>query len=80
MKYLVTHAAASVPESPAQIDPDLTLSEALELARRLIAEGRQDVTIMDMDVAGKQIFGEELAACCRGEKTLTPDLRAVTKV
>ena len=61
-------------------DADLTLSEALALAGRLIADGQVDVTIMDMDVAEKEIYGEELAACCRGEKTLTPDLRAVAKV
>jgi hypothetical protein len=80
MKYLVTHAVTSVPGSRDHIDADLTLSEALALAGRLIADGQVDVTIMDMDVAEKEIYGEELAACCRGEKTLTPDLRAVAKV
>lgn len=75
MRYLVSHAAANVPKSPAGIDCDLSLEEALALAGRLIAEDRQDVFIADGN--GKQISGEELAACCRGEKTLTPDLRAV---
>jgi hypothetical protein len=75
MRYLVSHAAADVPKSPAGIDDDLSLEDALALAGQLIAEGRQDVFIADGN--GKQISGEELAACCRGEKTLMPDLRAV---
>jgi hypothetical protein len=70
--YLVTHAAANVPKSPVSIDVDLSLNDALALAGRLIAEGRQDVTIADGN--GKQITGEDLAACCRGEKELTADL------
>ena len=53
----------------------LSLEEALSLAGELIAEGSQDVFIGDGN--DNQIGGEELAACCRGEKKLTPDLRAV---
>jgi hypothetical protein len=75
MKYLVSHAAANVPNSPAGIDVGLELRDALALAGQLIAENRQDVFIADGN--GRQISGEDLAACCRGEKTLTPDLRAV---
>jgi hypothetical protein len=75
MDYLVSHAAANVPKSPAGIDTGLDLKDALALAGRLIAEVRQDVFIADGN--GKQISGGDLAACCRGEKTLTPDLRAV---
>jgi hypothetical protein len=40
-----------------------------------VAEGSQDVFIGDGN--DNQIGGDELAACCRGEKKLTPDLRAV---
>ena len=57
------------------IDGNLSLEEALSLAGHLIAEGSQDVFIGDGN--DNQIGGEELAACCRGEKKLTPDLRAV---
>jgi len=41
-----------------------------------IARGDMDVAIQDG--SGKSIRGAELAACCRGEKTLTPDLRAIS--
>ena len=74
MSYLVTHAAANVPFSPLGIDSDLALKDALALAGQLIAEGRQDVTIADGN--GRQITGADLAACCRGEKELTADLKA----
>jgi hypothetical protein len=77
MTYLVTHAAANVPKSPIGIDADLDLKTALALACQLISQGRSEVTITDG--SGKQISGEELAACCRGEKTLTADLRAVLR-
>ena len=53
----------------------LSLEEALSLAGELIAEGSQDVFIGDGN--DNQIGIEELAACCRGEEKLTPDLRAV---
>ncbi len=75
MRYSVTHMAANVPRSPVGIDTDLDLKAALALAGQLISEDRQNVTIADGN--GRQISGEDLAACCRGEKTLTADLRAV---
>lgn len=75
MSYRVTHAAANVPKSSGGLDFNLSLKDAQALAGRLIVEGRQDVTIEDEN--GRQISGEDLAACCRGEKTLTPDLKAV---
>jgi hypothetical protein len=75
MKYFVSYAMAGVPKGPVAIDDYLSLEEALSLAGQLIAEGSQDVFIGDDD--GNQIAGEELAACCRNEKKLTPDLRAV---
>jgi hypothetical protein len=73
MKYRVTHASAHAPKSP--VDNDLDLKGALSLAGVLISEDRQDVTIEDE--SGNSISGEDLAACCRGDKTLTPDLRAI---
>jgi hypothetical protein len=75
MRYVVSHASGAPLIGPAGLDVDLSLQDALALAGRLIVEGRQDVFIADGN--GKQIGGEDLAACCRGEKTLTPDLRAV---
>jgi hypothetical protein len=75
MKYFVSYAMAGVPKGPVAIDGNLSLEEALSLAGQLIAEGSQDVFIGDGN--DNQIGGEELAACCRGEKKLTLDLRAV---
>jgi hypothetical protein len=75
MKYFVSYAMAGVPKGPVAIDGNLSLEEALSLAGQLIAEGSQDVFIGDDN--DNQIGGEELAACCRGVKKLTPDLRAV---
>jgi len=72
MGYLVTHAAANERQSPAGIDEPLTLEAGLALACQLLSEGRHDVAIQDGN--GRRISGEELAACCRGEKTLTTDL------
>ena len=62
-------------QRPGRLDDNLSLEEALSLAGELIAEGSQDVFIGDGN--DNQIGGEELAACCRGEKKLTLDLRAV---
>jgi hypothetical protein len=75
MKYFVSYAMAGVPKGPVAIDDNLSLEEALRLACELIAQGDQDVFIGDGN--GNQIGGAELAACCRNEKKLTPDLRAV---
>jgi hypothetical protein len=66
---------AGVPKGPIAIDDNLSLEQALSLAGGLTAQGDQDVFIGDGK--GNHIGGEELAACCRGEKKLTPDLRAV---
>lgn len=75
MSYRVTHAAANVPKGFGGLDFDLSLDQALALAGRHIVEKRQDVMIQDEN--GRQITGEDLAACCRGEKELTADLKAV---
>jgi hypothetical protein len=78
MKYVVSYAMAGVPKGPVAIDDNLSLEEALSLAGELIAEGSRDVFIGDRD--DNQIGGEELTACCRGEKKLMPDLRAVLRL
>jgi hypothetical protein len=59
------------------IDQPFELSDALNHACRLLSEGEQDVAIQDG--SGRSIQGDELIACCQGEKTLTPDLRAIPK-
>jgi hypothetical protein len=59
----------------ARLGDTVDLEEALEHARRLLAEGLANVTIRDGK--GHSISGEHLIACCLGEKQLTPDLRAV---
>ena len=51
-----------------------TLDKALRQARAFIERGVDSVSIADGD--GHQINGPELAACCRGEKSLSRDLKA----
>jgi hypothetical protein len=55
----------------------LTLEGACAQACRLIAEGKSAVAIRD--TRGREIRGDELSACCRGEKFLTFSLRAQAK-
>ncbi|HEX3674353.1 MAG TPA: hypothetical protein VHU87_08795 [Rhizomicrobium sp.] len=69
MRYRVTFGA-----SPAAIGPSVDLDAALADACRQISMNQVDVAIHDGN--GRSIRGEELAACCRGEKKLTADLLA----
>lgn len=71
MSYIVTHATI-----PAAVDlgfPDA--KSALDHASRLISEGHENVAIQDGN--GRYISGDDLIACCNGDKKLTADLRAV---
>lgn len=70
MAYLVTHGIG-----PAAIDGGFDLEGAIVHAYRLMDEGKLDVAIQDG--LGNSIRGNELAACYRGEKRLTTDLRAI---
>ena len=70
MAYLVTHGVG-----PAAIDGRFDFEGAIIHAYRLMDEGKLDVAIQDE--LGNSIRGDELAACYRGEKRLTTDLRAV---
>ena len=70
MASLVTHGIG-----PTAIDGDFDLEGAIIHAYRLIDEGKLDVAIQDG--LGNSIRGDELAACYRGGKTMTTDLRAV---
>jgi hypothetical protein len=60
----------------AGLDPQMPLEEALKLACARISNGEPNVAIIDGN--GRQIEGTDLVACCRGEKKLTDDLRAVS--
>jgi hypothetical protein len=71
MRYMVTFG-----NRPAAIGALVDLQDALADGCDQIARGEMDVAIQDG--SGKSIRGAELAACCRGEKTLTPDLRAIS--
>jgi len=76
MPYTVTHGGTigGVRPGPVGLDPGLNLEQACEMARSLLAEGKPNITITDGK--GHEISGPDLIACCKGEKTLTPDLRA----
>jgi hypothetical protein len=63
----------------AAIDSDrsrnFTLEQALAHACRMLSEGRW-LNVAIQDGKGRSIAGAALEACCKGEKTLTADLRA----
>ena len=74
MPYVITHD-----ELTATVDVGhrggLDLQAALARACQLLSEGVSGVAIQDE--TGRTISGEDLLACCRGEKTLAPDLTAI---
>jgi hypothetical protein len=72
MTYFVTHRGSSDDLSPYPLDEVKDLESALAHACRLLSEGCIEVAIQDGN--GKQVSGDDLAACCRGEKKLMPDL------
>jgi hypothetical protein len=69
--YFVTHGVG-----PAAIDGGFDFEGAIIHAYRLMDEGKLDVAIQDE--LGNSIRGDELAACHRGEKRLSTDLRAIS--
>jgi hypothetical protein len=58
---------------PALVGPSSGLNSALEEACARIRAGEVAVTIHDG--IRNRISGDDLAACCRGEKRLTIDLK-----
>jgi len=54
---------------------DFTLEQALAHACQMLSEGRW-LNVAIQDGKGRSISGADLVACCKREKTLTPDLRA----
>jgi hypothetical protein len=78
MRYFVTSGARAKqapPEIDEPADGSFELADALAHAYRLIDEGLPNVAITDD--GGRSISGHDLLACCRGDKEITPDLRAV---
>lgn len=81
MTYFVTSYGfdADGHPAPAAIDTPangvFNLEDALSHACALLKQSVPNVAIKDGN--GVSISGDELIACCRGEKTLTPELRAI---
>jgi len=72
--YLVAHAPANA-QGSVGIEEVFDVDSALALACRWLSEGRPNVAIGR--ATGDAISGEELSACCRGQKKLTADLRVL---
>ena len=77
MHYYVTYddpsaAAVILDGAPQQFE----LGDALAHACRLLDEKKQGVTIRGEN--NITISGDDLAACCNGDKVITPDLLAVS--
>jgi hypothetical protein len=72
--FFVAHAPADARQSIG-IEEVSDIESALALARLWLAEERPNVVVGRS--TGETISGAELAACCRGEKKLTADLRVL---
>jgi hypothetical protein len=73
--YFVTHEEFSPRGAAIDVAPrGLSLEHALGHAQNLMAEGKNNVTIIDNK--GNSITGADLVACCEGRKILSHDLRA----
>ena len=70
--YIVTHGGIN--RGPAAIDigpaRGFDLPTALAHACKLLSEGMPDVAIQDGN--GRSVRGDDLIACCRGEKNSRP--------
>ena len=75
MPYLVTHDSSDRAAIHIGHGGGFDLQQALAHACRLLSEGESGVAIQDG--TGRSISGDDLLACCKGEKTLTPDLAAI---
>lgn len=75
MAYIVTGDTVGAAAIDSGRVRDFTLEQALAHACHMLAEGGWlNVAIRDSD--GHSISGADLAACCKGEKTLAADLQA----
>jgi hypothetical protein len=73
--YFVTYTGTSDAQTGIASHRAPNLEAALKLACQFLKERRPDVTIEDGN--GNSISSADLAACCRGEKKLIADLRAI---
>jgi hypothetical protein len=75
MRYFVTVDE----EGPTAIDvgkrQEFELGDALVHACRLLDENTRNVTIRDD--RNNSISGDDLVACCKGDKEITADLKAI---
>jgi hypothetical protein len=76
MRYFVTFEEPGAVAIDDGTPRSYELAGALVHACRLLDEERHNVTIGDD--AGHSISGDDLAACCRGDKEITADLRAIS--
>jgi hypothetical protein len=58
MRYLVSHAAADVPKSPAGIDDDLSLEDALALRAQAMSFDEANVGAVAFSRSGDPNIGE----------------------
>jgi hypothetical protein len=77
MAYIVTGDTVGAAAIDSGRGGDFTLEQALAHACRMLSEGGW-LNVAIRDGIGRSISGADLVACCKGEKTLTPDLRAVS--
>ena len=81
MPYFVTSEASVRPNLLAKASSDETSTQSFELADalthacRLLDASERNVAITD-DL-GRSISGQDLVDCCKGDKTIASDLRAV---
>ncbi len=75
MHYFVTYTGTPEAQTGIASHRAPNLEAALAMARQFLKERRPDVTIEDGE--GRSVSGADLAACCRGEKKLTADLRSI---
>jgi hypothetical protein len=75
MPYFVTFAKSGAPPPDLGSDKPLELVDALTRAYQMLDAGVQEVAVRDDK--GNSISGEDLRACWRGDKEITPDLKSV---
>jgi hypothetical protein len=75
MRYFVTFDESGLGAIDKGSPHSFELADAQVHACRLLDEGKQNVVIRND--ANNSISGDDLVACCNGDKKITHDLRAV---
>jgi hypothetical protein len=75
MRYFVTFDEAGAGTIDEGSSRAWELADALAHACRLLDEGKKNVAIHDE--RKNSIAGDDLLACCKGDKEITADLKAV---